>query len=265
VAGPTTAQNRSRDRVRQPKPRDNSRLRRLLRHRAGVVLLLIVLLAGGGWLLYGSSWLRVRRIEVTGVRVLTRDEVREVASVRLGVPLVSVDTGAVEARLRARLPRISSVTVVRTWPGTLALEVTERTPKAALEIGGKFIEVDAQGVRYATDSTAPPGVPLVKLTALTTGAGVSKTNRYFGTGNLLHAAVQVGADLPESVQKQTQAIQVESFDGISLELSGGRRVVWGSPQDGAQKAAALLALMKGAAGAKYFDVSAPTSPAVPGS
>jgi cell division protein FtsQ len=265
VAGPTTAQSGSRDRVRQTKPRGNSRLRRLLRHRAGVALLLVALLAGGGWLLYGSSWLRVRRVEVTGIRVLTRDEVREAASVRLGVPLVSVDTGAVEARLRARLPRIASVAVVRAWPGTLTLEVTERTPKAALKIGGNFIEVDAQGVRYAMDSTAPPGVPLVKLTAPTTGAGASETNRYFGTGNLLHAAVQVGVDLPESVQKQTQAIQVESFDGISLELSGGRRAVWGSPQDGAQKAAALLALMKGAAGAKHFDVSAPSDPAASGS
>src|SRR5690349_811112 len=156
-----------------------------------MVLLLVVLLVAGGWLLYGSPWLRVRRVEVTGVRVLTGEEVREAAPVRPGVPLVSVDTGAVEARLRARLPRIASVAVVRTWPGTLTLEVTERTPKAILKVGGNFIEVDAQGVRYATDGAAPPGVPLVKLTASTTGTGVSATNRYFGTGNLLHAAVQV--------------------------------------------------------------------------
>jgi len=230
-----------------------------------MVLLLVVLLAGGGWLLYGSPWLRVRRVEVTGVRVLTRDEVREAASIQLGIPLISVDASAVEARLRARLPRIASVAVVRTWPGIVTCEVTERTPKAALKSGRNFVEVDAQGVRYATDSTAPPGVPLVELTAPTTGAGVSETNRYFGTGNLLHAAAQVGADLPESVQKQTQVIQVESFDGISLELSGGRRVIWGSPQDGAQKAAALLALMKGAAGARHFDVSAPSDPASSGS
>jgi cell division protein FtsQ len=261
VAGPATVHSGGRDRVRQAEPRGISRLRRLSRHRTGVALLLVGLLVGGGWLLYGSPWLRVRRVEVTGVRVLTREEVREAAPVRLGIPLASVDTGAVEARLRARLPRIASVAVVRTWPGTLMLEVTERTPKAVLKVGGNFIEVDAQGVRYATDSTAPSGVPLVKLTAPTTGAGVSETNRYFGTGNLLRAAVQVGADLPESVQKQTQVIQVESFDGISLELSGGRRVLWGSPQGGAQKAVALLALMKEAADAKYFDVSAPTNPA----
>jgi cell division protein FtsQ len=225
-----------------------------------VSLLLVILLAGGGWLTYGSPWLRVRKVEVTGARVLTPDEVRAAASVRLDVPLVSVDTGAAEARLRARLPRIASVRVMRTWPSTVVLAVTERTPKGVLKNGGNFIEVDAQGVRYATDSTAPPGAPMVKLTAPTTGAGASQSNRYFGTENLLHAAVQVEADLPESVQKQTQAVQVESFDGISLELSGARTVKWGSPQDDAQKATALLALMKAAGGAKHFDVSAPSDP-----
>ncbi|MCQ4081516.1 FtsQ-type POTRA domain-containing protein [Streptomyces sp. RB6PN25] len=279
MAGPTTVQRGDRGRVRQAEPRDVGRVRRrgprppengperrtLPRRRAALALLLVIAVAGCGWLLYGSPWLRVRKVEVTGVRVLTQDEVRAAASVKLGVPLVSIDAGAVEARLRLRLPRIASVGVVRSWPGTIALEVTERTPKVALKNGGNFIEVDAQGVRYATDSTAPPGVPQVELTAPTTGAGVSETNRYFGTENLLHAAVQVIADLPQSVQKQTQAIQVESFDGISLELSGGRTVMWGSPQDDAQKAASLLALMKAAGGAKHFDVSAPSDPASSGS
>ena len=68
-------------------------------------------------------------------------------------PLISVDTGAVEDRLRAALPRIDSVDVVRSWPHGIGLKVTERKPVLLIEKGGKFIEVDADGraIRHGRD------------------------------------------------------------------------------------------------------------------
>lgn len=61
---------------------------------------LVVLGAGSVWVLYGSEWLRVRYVSVSGTRVLTPAEVRDAADVPTGVPLASVGTDAVEARLR---------------------------------------------------------------------------------------------------------------------------------------------------------------------
>ncbi len=238
--------------------------RRLTRRGALVLLLVLALLAGGAvWLLYGSPWLRVRQVRVTGTRVLTAAGVRSAAGVRDGEPLASVDTAAVAARLRSALPRVDSVDVERSWPGAIVLEVTERVPKALLKKGGKFIEVDADGVRYATDATAPRGVPLVELTGAARPG--SSHPGYFGTEVLLHSAVQVAADLPESVHRQTKFVQVASFDGITLELGGGRSVLWGSPEEGARKAAALTALMKAEPRAAHYDVSAPSAPASSGS
>nr|WP_308213747.1 FtsQ-type POTRA domain-containing protein [Streptantibioticus rubrisoli] len=227
----------------------------------------VLLLAGGVYLVYGSPWLRVRQLRVSGTRVLTPDQVKAAAAVRTGAPLVSVDTRAVADRLRSRLLRIASVDVQRSWPDTIALKVTERTPKAVLKKDGKFQELDADGVRFATDSTAPPGVPSVELAgdAASGDQNQSPSNRYFGTDRLLRAAAQVAMDLPEAVQRQTQVIQVRSFDAISLELAGGRTVLWGSAERGAQKAVALAALMRAAGGATHYDVSAPTAPASSGS
>lgn len=262
MSGLTTAQRS--DRVPTPARRPPSRDRRRRLTRRGVIALLVVaaLLAGAvAYLLYGSPWLRVRRIHVTGTRVLTTRQVEAASGVRAGEPMAAVDAGAVAARLRSALPRIASVRVTWSWPHAITLRVTERTAKALLEMNGKFIEVDANGVRYATDATAPAGVPMVELT----GSARSSARSYFDTEVLLHSAVQVAADLPESVNKRTKVIQVASFDGITLELAGGRSVLWGSPESGAQKAVALTGLLKAAPDAVHYDVSAPTAPASSGS
>ncbi|MFE2428020.1 cell division protein FtsQ/DivIB [Streptomyces sp. NPDC059373] len=228
------------------------------RRRATLVVLIAatVLVAGGTWLLYGSSWLRVTQVKVTGTKVLTPVEVEAAAAVPLGGPLASADTDGIASRLRKRLPRIDHVDVERSWPHTIALKVTERTPAALLESNGKYVEVDAGGVRFATIDSAPSGVPLVELTPAH-GAGY----RYFGTKTLLRAAVKVAGELPDAVRRQARVVRVTSYDGITVRLSGGRTVVWGSAENGAEKAAVLTALMKAAKGADQFDVSAPTSPA----
>ncbi len=256
MSGPTTAQRGAQVSPGTRRPPARHPRRRLTRRGVAVLLVLAALLAGGAlYLLYGSPWLRVRQVRVTGTRVLTGRRVAAEAGVSVGEPMARVDAGSVAARLRAALPRIAAVRVERAWPHTVTLRVTERVPKALLEKDGKFVEVDAEGVRYATDATAPAGVPRVQLTGSRPGKG------YFGTAVLLHSAVQVAADLPESVHRQTKVIRVASFDGITLELAGGRSVLWGSPEQGARKAVALTALLKAAPHAVHYDVSAPTAPA----
>ncbi|MDI5963591.1 FtsQ-type POTRA domain-containing protein [Streptomyces sp. SL13] len=265
MAGPTIPQRSDRMPPAQRRPVPPARPRRRLTRRGALALLAAVALLAGGvlYVLYGSPWLRVRHVRVTGTRVLTPAAVRAAAGVPAGEALASVDPGAVAARLRATLPRIASVRVQRSWPDAIALEVTEREPKALLKKGGKFVEVDADGVRYATDPTAPRGVPLVELTGAARSG--SSDAAYFSTAVLLHSAVQVAADLPESVHSQTKFIEVGSFDGITLELTRGRSVLWGSPQDGRRKAVALTALLTADAGAAHYDVSAPSAPASSGS
>jgi cell division protein FtsQ len=220
-------------------------------------LITATVLAGGGtWAVYGSSWLRATRVTVGGTGVLTPDQVRRAARVPLGGPLLSVDTGAVRERLLAALPRIDDAEVRLSWPHTVSVKVTERTPSAVLKSGRQFTEVDREGVRFATVDRAPRGVPLLQLTPVP-----SASLRHFGTKGLLRAAIAVAGDLPDSLHGQATAIRVRSYDGITVELSGDREVMWGSEEDGAGKAAVLAALMKAEPHAAHFDVSAPTAPA----
>ena len=254
-AGPPPAAGDRRPRIRITPPSRRTSL---------IVLVLLTVLGGGAtWAVYGSGWFRATRVSVRGERVLTEEQIERAAAVPLGGPIVSVDTGAVRRRLLAALPRVERVDVSRSWPHTITVTVTERVPSAVLENGRKFTEVDRDGVRFATVDRAPAGVPLVQLNPDASGAAASL--RVFGTSRLLQSAIAVSGDLPESLRGRATAIRVRSYDAITVELTGGREVVWGSAEQGAFKASVLTALMKAEPHATHFDVSAPTAPAASGS
>ncbi|WP_340380744.1 FtsQ-type POTRA domain-containing protein [Streptomyces sp. SS7] len=267
MAGPATVERGA----RQEEPSGPPLVRRLggpRRFRMMIIIVLTVLLLGGGtvWVLYGSPWTRVERVEVSGTDVLTPDQVREAAAVPVGSALVSVDTGAIAARLRARLPRIDTVDVVRSWPHGIGLKVTERQPVLLIGKGSNFVEVDDEGVRFATISRTPKNVPLLEMavSARSGGSGAASLRR-FGEDRLVREAVEVAGDIPDAVAQKTRALKVRSYDDISLELADGRTVAWGSADQGALKARTLGALMKASPAARHFDVSAPTAPASSGS
>jgi len=264
VAGPTTAERGERQQESSGPP--PVRRLRALRLRTIIILavVLVLLAAGSVWLLYGSQWLRVERVSVSGTRVLTPRQVSEAADVPLGSPLISVDTDAIEARLRRKLPRIDAVDVVRSWPHGIGLKVTERTPVLLVQKGRNFVEVDDDGVRFATVSKAPKGVPALELTLSQPGSR-SASLRRFGEDRLVREAVRVAGGIPAAVARTTRSVKVRSYDDISLELNDGRTVAWGSSEKGAAKARTLTALMKAAPDARHFDVSVPTAPASSGS
>ncbi|MER7199134.1 cell division protein FtsQ [Streptomyces sp. CB01635] len=280
MAGPTTADRGERHKPKSGPPRPPRGRLRLRRPRLLIVTGVALLLLGVGavWLLYGSQWLRVERVTTSGTGVLTPAQVRAAAAVPVGAPLISVDTGVIEDRLRRKLPRIDSVEVTRSWPHGIGLQVTERKPVLIAENGknsskggnregganaGKFVEIDAKGVRFATVQKAPRGVPRLELTPDQSGAAASL--RRFGPDRLVREAVRVAGDLPPAVARDTRAVRVRSYDDVSLELSGGRTVAWGSGEKGDTKATTLTALMKAAPKARHFDVSVPTAPASSGS
>ncbi|WP_030256528.1 cell division protein FtsQ/DivIB [Streptomyces violens] len=282
MAGPTTARRGEQHRASAGPPADSeeagerrlSVLRRLRPPWAGerrpgrprrrtliVATVLIALLVGfGTWVLYGSDWLRAEQVQVRGTDVLTVREVEAAADVPLGDPLASVDTDGIAARLTDRLRRIKSVEVERSWPDTISLNVTERQPVLVVQKGGKFREVDDRGVRFATVGIAPRDVPRLEM-----DAADSPSLRRFGIPALNRAAVKVATALPDTVGKDVRVIRVRSYDSITLELTGGRRVEWGSEEHGTEKAKVLRALLKAARDAHHFDVSVPSAPAASGS
>ncbi|WP_282691789.1 FtsQ-type POTRA domain-containing protein [Streptomyces sp. CC208A] len=266
AAGPTTAEKSGTGKPkgpsdRRPRPERPAGRPGPTGPRLALIAVGVLLLVGGvAWALYGSTWFRVEDVKTSGTAVLTPAQVEAVAAVPVGAPLVTVDTDAIEARLREELPRIASVDVFRSWPHGIGLKVTERKPVLLLEKRGTFTEVDSTAVPFATVTTPPRGVPRLVL-----DVAASPSLRRFDADRLLAEAVRVRSELPDAIAKDTRVVRLSSYDSVTLELAGGRTVLWGSAEHGPAKARVLTALMKATPKAGHFDVSAPSAPASSGS
>ncbi|MFM9615310.1 cell division protein FtsQ [Streptomyces sp. V2] len=265
AGGPSTVERGAERRQGPPGP---PLVRRLGPRRLRTILVLtvaaVLLGAGGAWVLYGSPWLRVEDVSVSGTDVLTPEQVQDAAQVPLDAPLVSIDTDEIASRLERALPRIGEVDVARSWPHGVTVEVTERTPVLLIRHGSGYTEVDGEGVRFATVPQPPKGAPLLEL-ALANSGSTAASLRRFDEDRLVREAVRAAGSLPSGVLKTTKTVKVRSYDDISLDLTDGRTVAWGSAEKGAAKARTLSALMKAAPDARHFDVSVPTAPASSGS
>src|SRR5690606_12066586 len=131
------------------------RRRRAVPWAALAVLATVVVLAA--WILWGSPLLVVREVDVAGTRLLTPAEVHEAAAVPGRRTLQRVPVDGVAARVAA-LPPVESVSVSRSFPGTLRLEVVERTAVVAVPVDGAYRLVDAPGVDFFTVPAQPDGV-----------------------------------------------------------------------------------------------------------
>ena len=214
--------------------------------RALLVVLALGTVAALVWVVGWSAWLGVDDVEVTGVSGPEEQAVARLVQVPAGTPLARVDTDAVGARVRERVT-VAEVSVRRSWPRTLTVEVVPRS--AALVVRnpqGRLEVVDAEGVTFGTVRAAPKGVPVVTATD---PRGTSKEA-------LLSSLALLDA-LPADLASGVSGIKVSSANLITFTL-GKRSVVWGSGEDSERKVAILIALLK--TPAKVIDVSAPDTP-----
>ncbi len=207
----------------------STRRRRRLRH-VGQALLVLLPLVALAWVALLSTWLAVDRVAVTGTGRITTEAVVQAAAVAPGTPLARVDTDDVEERIGA-LPPVAEVTVRRTWPGTLTVQVTERTPAAVVPSVRGVLLIDAAGVLFGGEPAPPAGV--VRLEVADPGPDDPATR----------AALEVHGALPEALRSQVTVVQAPSPSGVRLVLVDGREVVWGRPGGTETKAAAVLALL----------------------
>jgi cell division protein FtsQ len=211
------------------------------------VLAVAFLVGGAAWALLGSRLLAVRSVIVTGTHLVPKAEVLKVAGVRLGTPLIRVNTSQIAARV-VTIRQVQSVQVKRSWPDRVLIAVRERTPVLAVTApGGGFDLVDPDGVTVLWAARRPLRLPLY---VLTTGAIGSLS----GDPDVA-AAAAVLAELPAQLRHSLASITAPNPDQVTLNLSNGITILWGSVSDASAKVKELALLMR--THARYYDVSAP--------
>jgi cell division protein FtsQ len=226
----------------------------------------VAIVAGVAWALLGSRFLVVRSVEVTGTGpMVSRAEVLAAAHIRLGLPLIRVNTSAVAHRVGG-IRQVESAQVSRSWPDRVVISVRLRTPVFAVAVPGGYALVDAFGVDVRDSARRPPGLPLLSLTA---GPGVTSVGDGAGGGwadgpggvpslrdsPLARAAAAILRDLPPQVARRVRLVNAASASNVSLQLANGVVIVWGDTSRPGEKAKELTLLMR--THARTYDVSAP--------
>lgn len=224
-----------------------TRARYLTRRWVAVLVVLGVLVVA--YVVMFTSVLGVRSVEVQGLKEIPEEDVLRAADIQHGTPMVRLDADEAAARV-ARLPRVFEVRVERSWPSTVEIIVTERSPVAVLRDGAQIHLVDATGLVYAAARTAPPGLPTLAM------SNVRPTDR------ATRAAVTVLGAIPKQLKSQVVTVTADTPGDVRLTLSDGRVVKWGNAEDNARKAAVLAALLTRPG--KTYDVATPDFPTISG-
>ncbi|MFW6639798.1 cell division protein FtsQ/DivIB [Nocardiopsis algeriensis] len=196
-----------------------------------MALLVVSLLCAVAWLLLGSRLLVVREVSVTGTDRVSDQAVIDAVAVPTGTPLIRVDLDRSEERAES-LELVESATVTRGWPATLRVEVVERRPVLAVQVGDEYRLVDGDGVRIEDSPTRPGTHPLVQVTGELEG------------NDGVRAAADIVEGAPGALIAQIQLVDAADPDAVVLHLVDGATVEWGSAEAAADKGEILRVLLR---------------------
>ena len=228
----------------EPKPVGRGVVRGLKMLLATV--LLVIVGVGLALILYFTPAMSARNIVITGIGAVTREEVLDAAQVRIGTPLLQINTNQIADRVAA-IRRVASARVQRQYPSALRITVVERVPVAVKDFPDGPHLFDRDGVDFAT-GPPPPALPYIDV------ADPGPTDP------ATKAALQVLLALRPEVASQVSRIAAPSVASITLTLGDGRVVIWGTTDRTDEKAEKLAALLTQTG--KTYDVSSPDLPTV---
>jgi len=120
-------------------------LKKTVRVAAAVVVISLIFLVC--YEIYGfvgkTTFLRLERIEVSGIKKLTREEILSAASVKTGDDLLGLKLSRMGEQL-TKNPWIASVRVRRNFPRALSIDVVERQPVGIVSMGYLYY-LDSRG------------------------------------------------------------------------------------------------------------------------
>jgi cell division protein FtsQ len=198
----------------------------------GVVAVVAVALVG----ITRSPLLDVDRVTVTGAVHTPVHAIADATGIRRHTPMTDVDLDAARRAVLA-LPWVRTVSIQRSWPSSVEVVVTERTPVAVVTAGSAgFALVDAAG-RVLDVAPAPmPGFVLLSNVAATGPPGSTLDP---SASNVL----AVATTMPPALASQVSTVVANGAD-VTLRLAAGGVVRLGPDTDLGTKLRAALTVIQ---------------------
>lgn len=224
--------------------------RRVRLRRAGLGAGVVGLLALLAWIVLASPLLRYQYStdQISGyaeTSIVNRTQLEQLVAAHDGQNLVLLDAEALAGDIRD-IPEVASATVTKDYRHALRIEITESVPVACLGPKDSCSAVTADGTKL----TVPPEV----------AAGLPRIGASDGLdpAEAISDGLEVLSALDQAVLAQVTEVSVAKGNLVTLNLTEGRQVYWGSLERGEFKAQVLAVLLTQQA--SFFDVSVPDAP-----
>jgi cell division protein FtsQ len=191
------------------------------------------------WLLYysiASPYFAVREISVSGNKLLDAGQARD-ATGALGQNVLLLNGQDIEQMLD-RISSVRSARVTLALPGRLDIDVTERTPLVQWQAREGSFLVDKDGVVFSRQDPPSP------VTVVKSGDGPPMEVGARIDPNILESIKTLETALPEQAGIRPPWFDYSPSNGISVEVQGGPRIVFGDASDLDTKIAPLGAIRK---------------------
>ena len=220
---------------------------------AGVGVLVVLLVA---LLVLHTPLLALRNATVRGAQHTGNQAVLQAAGLLDAPPLIDVDPKTVAAHVEA-LPWVAHAVVVRHWPDSVTITVTERVPLGSVaRPGGGAALVDASGRVLAWQAGPPTGLVLVApVTPGRPGTVLARGAR---------PALQAASALPSSLVGRVVQVRANAQGMVTIDLGRGVSAVLGSSGALEAKMSSLASVLAGAhvSAPAVINVTIPDEPTV---
>jgi cell division protein FtsQ len=169
------------------------------------------------------DYFKAKVISVEGTANLTTEQILDIAGLKKGDNILSVNLKTVRKKLMAH-PCIAQADVYRTYPEKVSIRVEEQKPIAVLDLGKRFL-VNKSGTIYKEASESEgAGMPVVCGIDYSDWktSGKPSTQVFESVMEILYFGVSPDGVLPNQTIKY---ITVDREIGLTLQLDGPMKIV----------------------------------------
>ncbi|MFD5867672.1 cell division protein FtsQ/DivIB [Corynebacterium sp. NPDC060344] len=224
--------------------------------RAGLIVLALLAVAAIAWaVLWFTPVATVKEIRVEGVVNGDAAAISESTGISTGEQLARVDTGAA-ARSVAAQPWVEKVTVGRSWPSAITVEVVEHTALVHIRATDGEHLFNAEAKEFLVAPPPPGSVEMVRVPRVED----PQPGKLDPDPDAVRAVLDVLAALPERVRGEVARVDAPGATEIALNLHDGREIYFGSSDRAKEKgrAAEIVLDREG----QRWNVSNPVEPTV---
>ena len=204
---------------------------------------ILIIIVGAAFLVMSSSRFDITEIKVEGNVNIAAETAIEDSGIKTGDNIFFMNKRQIVKKMQEKSPLYGDVTIDRQLPGTLTINVAERTAAMTLPYGEKYVVLDAQGIVIGLVDSQPQVTEIKGITIKKMDSGEEvepkEAEIYQQSVEIIQKAnaaicYNTGEDITRAQAKKAKSMfflgtfdfQADEIESVSTSLAGLRNLTW---------------------------------------